>query len=112
MPRNNPVVDLLTGKSAADATGIAVVPKEYVQRAGAKVVTVRFNAGSAAGVVLVEAADADDFSGTWATIATINWAAASRCHEAAISGPHIALRVRISSAITGGSVDVKFLSTE
>lgn len=70
---------------------------------------VEFDGTSAAGVVLIETASSPTYGGTWATLATITWAAASRSHYAAITGVFMCIRARISSAVTSGTVTVKFV---
>lgn len=67
---------------------------------------VEFSSGSAAGQVLIETASSVDYAGTWAILATVNWAAASKSHYVAITGAARVLRARISTAITTGTVDV------
>lgn len=94
---------LLSAKSLQDVTG--VVQRDMPARIRELAVYVVFGAGTSAGVVLVESAHDPDYTGTWATIATISWAAATRVHLAAVTGVHMALRVRISTAIVGGTVD-------
>lgn len=68
-------------------------------------VYVVFGAGVTAGVVVVEGAHDQTFTGTWATLATISWAAESRVHYAALTGCHLWIRVRISTAVAGGTAD-------
>lgn len=70
-----------------------------------------FGAGTSAGAVVVEGAHDPNYTGTWAVLGTMTWAAATRVHNFAIVGNHIALRVRISVAIVGGTVDVYSLVT-
>lgn len=94
---------LLTAKSAQDEVG--AVPGDTLPQATEVAVYVHFGAGTNGGTVLVEGAHDPNFSGTWATVATVAWAAANRVHLAAITGAHRALRVRISAAITGGTVN-------
>lgn len=113
--------EVLTAKSAADATGIGyftgipgVTNTTACISASAQVteygIYVDFAAGSAAGTVLIETASDPSYSGTWAVLATINWSAASKCHYTALTNTLRCLRVRISSAITGGSVTVRVIA--
>lgn len=94
---------LLAAKSAQDVVGMVQRDRTGVVQQVA--IYVVFGAGTSAGVVMVEGAHDPDYTGTWANIATVTWAAASRCHMVAITGVHRALRVRISTAIVGGTVD-------
>jgi hypothetical protein len=73
-------------------------------------VYVTFNAGAAAGVVLIETAPASDYTGTWAILATVNWAAATKVHYVALTGAVRAIRARISSAVTSGTVTVQLVA--
>lgn len=67
---------------------------------------VQFSAASAAGTVLVETSFPKDgsYSGTWATIATITWAANTSQKYASVTGVFSALRLRVSSTVTSGTV--------
>jgi hypothetical protein len=65
-----------------------------------------FDADSTAGVITVESAPHEDYTGTWASLGTITWAAADRCHALAITGVHLAVRIRISTAVSDGFVDI------
>lgn len=94
---------LLAAKSAQDTA--AVLPSDLLGTIRELAIYVVFGAGTNAGVVVVEGAHDPAYQGTWANIATINWAAASRVHLAAVSGVHRAVRVRISTGVTGGTVD-------
>jgi hypothetical protein len=70
---------------------------------------VEFSAGAAAGVVLVETASDPNYAGTWAILATVNWSAESKSHYVGLTGVYRCIRVRISSAVTGGTVTVWFV---
>lgn len=97
------ITKLITALSAQDAVG--AVGNE-VQHAEASSFYVAFGGGTSAGAVVIEGAHDPTYTGTWAVLATLTWAAANRVHNAAIAGNHIALRARISVAIVGGTVDV------
>lgn len=99
-------VQLLDAKSAADATGIGVVTQADIANVSEFGFYIEFSAGAAAGTVLIETASMDNYTGTWAVLDTIAWAAASKSHYTAIKGVLRALRVRISGAVTGGTVNV------
>lgn len=99
---------LLNAKSAADATGIAVIPEQYCGLFVASTFYVTFAHGSAAGTVLIESAPSPDYAGTWVTEGTVAWAAEDKAHRVSINAIVGALRARISSAITSGSVTVTF----
>ena len=61
---------------------------------------------SAAGTVVVETAARPDYAGTWANLGTANWSAIDTVSSISVSGIYGAVRVRISSAVTTGTVDV------
>ena len=65
---------------------------------------IEFSAGSAAGVVQVETASNRDYTGTWASEATVTWSAASKAHVVHITALMQAVRLRISTTVTGGTV--------
>lgn len=79
-------------------------PSDGLGNARSTVVYVIFGAATTAGSVVIEAAHDKNYTGTWANLATIAWAAATRVHQAYIPGPQIAIRVRVVS-VTGGTVD-------
>ena len=95
---------ILSAQSAAETVGL--IPGNIVRSVRELALYVVFSAGCSAGAVVVEGAHSIDYTGTWANLATVNWAAASRVHNVAITGCHLAVRVRISSEITGGTIDV------
>lgn len=109
MPRPLLAEDALTAVSALNTA------KTYGPPEGAKaegfLCVVTFGAGTSAGAVVVEGAADPSFTGTWAVLATISWAAADRAHETFISGSFIARRVRVSTGIVGGTVSAKVLIT-
>lgn len=75
-------------------------------------VYIDFDATSSAGTVLIETARDASYTGTWAVLGTINWAAISKSHYSAITGVLGALKVRCSSTITGGSAKVTIIGNQ
>lgn len=65
------------------------------------------SSGITAGAVTVETADVTDYSGTWATLAGPVTLAASTQNVVQVSGVLAALRARISTTVTGGTVTVR-----
>lgn len=63
-----------------------------------------WSAGTTAGTVVVEAAHDAAYTGTWATVATIAWSAASKVDRVVIPAADEVLRTRISVAVAGGTV--------
>lgn len=99
---DNPFL-VASGKTAAGYAVLLPAPRlRHIRELGIYVV---FGAGCTAGQVLLEAAHDPNYGGTWATLATINWAAASKVHHAAVTGLHLALRLRISTTIDNGTAD-------
>jgi hypothetical protein len=97
---------LLSGASAADTTGIAIFPPVISGKMLETTLYVVFSSAAAAGTVLLESAHHITYSGTWATEATVSWAAGGTVKVAHLTAVNNAMRVRISSAITSGTVDV------
>lgn len=94
---------LFLAKSAVNDQG--VVQQDAIANLSELVIYVVFGAGVSAGVVKIEAAHAADYAGTWAVLATVTYAAASAVQEVAISGPHLAVRARVTTTIADGTVD-------
>lgn len=69
-----------------------------------------WSSGTSAGVVTVETAEDDGYTGTWASLGTISWSAASKQDVMQITGALRAVRARISTTVTGGTVTVKLFS--
>lgn len=66
-----------------------------------------FGAGTSAGAIQPETAHVKGYTGTWAPEGSaVSWAAATRVHKVSISGASFVSRVRISTGIVGGTVDV------
>ena len=93
---------IMDAQSALDTARI--IPREVVSHVREHAIYVVFSAGASAGQVVVESAHDAAYQGTWANVNTVNWAAASRVHLAANTGVHLVLRVRIATAIVGGTV--------
>jgi hypothetical protein len=62
-----------------------------------------WSTGTTGGTVVVEAAHDPGYTGTWAPIGTIVWSGANRVDEFAVQGVHLALRVRVTATVTGGT---------
>jgi len=67
---------------------------------------VEFDGTSAAGQVVIETASSPTYSGTWAILATVNWAAINKCHYVALTNALRCVRARIAIAVTDGAVTV------
>ena len=75
----------------------------------ALLVFVEWSTGCSAGQIEVEQAADGDYAGTWSHIATISWSAANRVDCTLWNAPVGAIRARVASNITGGTVTVKVL---
>lgn len=104
---NEKVIDALSALDAGHTFDAFV--SQHTQESSIYIV---FGAGTSAGAVVVETSHDRTFTGVWANLATVNWAAASRVHHVAITGIFRALRVRISTAIVGGTIDAYAIIAE
>lgn len=95
---------LLDAKSAADSTGVGYLPVEWCGHSVETAIYLAFDHTSAAGTVLIESAPYQGYGGTWVTEATVNWSAIDKAHVVRLTGLFGALRARISSAVTTGTV--------
>jgi hypothetical protein len=103
MPRPLFSGKIIDAKSALNEQGV-LGPE--VAKAEATALYVAFGAGTTAGSVIIEGSHAPGYTGTWEPIATVAWSAATKVNRVVVTGPHIALRARVSVAVVGGSVDV------
>lgn len=66
-----------------------------------------FGPGTGAGAIQIESAHDPNYTGTWAAEGSpVAWVAASRVHKLSVTSANIAMRARISTGVTGGTVDV------
>lgn len=102
MPRIISEQDMLVAQSVQDTA--VVIPKHESLQAIYSSHTVVFGAGTSAGAVVVEGSHDPNYTGTWYNLGTVTWAAATKAHNVTITGPHRAIRHRVSSTIVGGTV--------
>jgi len=102
---------LIDAKTAADTTGIGVVPEELCGRYVECTFYVDFDHTSAAGTVLIESAPTRSYQGTWVTEATVTWSAIDKAHRVSLNLLTGAMRARISSAVTTGTCTVRFFAS-
>lgn len=67
---------------------------------------VAFDANASAGQVVIESAPFRNYAGTWVVESTVNFTTASTAHRVSLTLLSGALRARIASAITDGTVTV------
>lgn len=96
--------NLLLAQAAQDTA--AAIRNDLTGNAREHTMYVRFGAGTASGAVVLEAADDPTFTGVWSIIGTVTWAVANSVKHVSVTGCHRALRVRISTVIGGGTVNV------
>jgi hypothetical protein len=96
------LIDAETAINTAGAIGVSDIAQ--IVEMG---IYVEFSSPAAAGTVLIETASSESYAGTWAVLATVNWAAGDKCHFVALTGCYRVIRARISSAITSGTVTVR-----
>ena len=107
---------IISAQSASATTGIVADIKAggtgatWTKNSRETAIYVVWGAGTSSGVVTVETAHDATYAGTWANLATDTWSAESSVDVVQITGVMAALRVRISTVIGGGTVDVWALS--
>lgn len=93
---------LFTAQSALDFS--ATLGPGRASRAKEWQVLARYGAGTSAGVVTVETAADPNDAGAWASVGTIPWTAASKTEKLQFTGTFHNIRVRISTAVVGGTI--------
>lgn len=122
MPRSQSVVsEIVMNAQSADETVSAVVwgPGQIAGRSKFAAY-VEWSAGVASGVVQIETASHAAYAGTWSQMAggsiangTITFAgSAPNGQWFRIDGPILAVRARISTVVTGGTVTVTFVACD
>jgi hypothetical protein len=94
---------VLTAQSALNDASI--ISQTYGKNSDYIKTYVRFGAGTSAGAVVIEEASDPAYTGTWSLIATLAWSAVTKESSHIMFGNFRALRVRISVAVVGGTVD-------
>ena len=87
-------------------TGNAAFGPAVCSRAKEWVAYAEWSVGTTAGVVTVESAPYEGYLGTWQSLGTLTWTAADRADELNFTGFHLAIRFRVSTTVTGGTVTV------
>jgi len=98
------MMTLIGNKSALGEVGY--VEERQLSRGRELVFYTLFDLGTTAGQVTIEGAHDAAFTGTWASLSKVNWAAGNRVHHTAVTGVHAAVRVRVSIGIANGTVSV------
>ena len=104
------VTGLPTGYASASGS-IAPFPDILRGQFVESIVYVEFDHTSDSGKVSIETAAQPDYAGTWALVGTtIDWATIDTVKYLAITGVFGALRARISTACTTGSLRVRVVA--
>lgn len=90
---------------ASTAGSIAQIPDTLNGLYSEFTIYIDFSTGSAAGKITVETATDMSYAGTWAAIGnTIDWAAQTTQKYMSVTGVFKAIRLRISTTVTTGTV--------
>lgn len=97
-----------------DETGPAVpcMGNSYVPMPSEIAVYITWGNSTSAGAVQLETSDQDDYAGAggWAPLGSpITWVAANKKDIIQITGRHGWIRLRVSTAITGGTVSARIV---
>lgn len=103
-PATNGFPIMLNAASASNATG-TVIGSGTMSRCRESAVYIQWGPGTTAGGITVETAHDQAFTGTWATLGSaVAWSVASKEDVVQITGINGAIRTRISTLVTGGTV--------
>lgn len=94
---------LINTKSASGQTGTVGGPMANCRETA---IYVDWGAGVASGVVTVETAVDQNYTGTWAPLSVVTFAATAPKQDVVqITGVHWAIRTRISTIVAGGTIN-------
>lgn len=100
-----PITQIMTAQSALNAVSSEVGPNKLANLNEVTVYIVG-GAGIASGAVQVESAHLAGYTGTWAPEGAAVTVVASTVKTVKVTGVGFVLRVRISTVLAGGTVDV------
>lgn len=96
---------LLDAKTAINTTTNATVGSSYMSQCRESAIYVDWSTSISAGAVTIESAVDENYTGTWAPLIVVTYASGSPKQDIVqITGVHWAIRTRISTAMTGGTV--------
>lgn len=90
-------------------TGNVVVTLQSPRMCRESAVYIVWGAGTGAGAITVETAYQTNYTGTWAPLAIVAWTAANKTDVVQITGVNSALRTRVSTTVTGGTVSTYYV---
>jgi len=101
-------VNLQTAAASGNGTVLAI-PDSFRNHK----VIIKWGAGTNAGAIQIESADDPTYTGTWGQVGggPIAWSAASLENQIEIVGLFRFIRARISTNVTGGTVDVIYVGS-
>lgn len=102
--REQPVITITTlqsGVTSGQSTALGVGTMPNCRETAIYIV---WGAGTNAGGITVESSYDGAYAGTWAPLTVVAWSAASKQDIVQITGIHGALRTRVSTSVTGGTV--------
>ena len=95
---------------SVDETASTAIGAAFMPRCRESAAYVVWGTGVTAGVVEVETAHDGAYTGTWAPLATVTFSGtAPKSDVVQVTGIHLALRTRISTVISGGTVSTYFV---
>lgn len=100
-----PIVGAALQTAVTTQNAAATIGSGMMSRCRETAIYIEWSAAVTAGAVVVESAFNEAYAGTWANLATVNWVSATRVDIVQITGVHGALRTRVSTTITGGTVN-------
>lgn len=100
------VVIIDGGSATNDAKTIGMLPVSIGGKFVEATFYVSFDHTAAAGTVLIESAPSRNYAGTWVTEGTVTWSAIDKTHRVSTNLLTGAMRARISSTVTSGTVTV------
>lgn len=102
--RDQPMTAGVVKMLDAATTGSSVLGTGTMSQCRETAIYAQWSSGVDAGVITVETAHDASYSGTWASLGTLNWSAASKEDVLQITGVHAAVRTRVSTTVTNGTV--------
>lgn len=100
---------MLNAQSTINTSG-SVISSSVFPQCRESAVYVDWSTGVSAGVVMVETAYDANYAGTWATLSTVTFASTAPKEDIVqITGTGMALRTRISTAVSNGTVSTYFV---
>ncbi len=94
---------MLSAATTSGTTGTVIGPG-FMPRCRESAVYVQWSAGVNAGAVVLESAHDPNYTGTWAPLVTVTQTGTSREDIIQVTGIHAAVRTRVGTGVTGGTV--------